>query len=766
MKNHYWRMSALLLGIICLACAFSACDDDPPTVPTKNDTVVGTIQDANGNAVVNALVEAYKDADTQYSTDLTDEKGAFTLTDLPEDQSGVMVRVSHTAFETFTGSLIDVVEGRVTGNTPGVIRMTARNDSTCCGTIIVCVQDSSDNSAIQGAEVKLRSNGNVIQVKESNSDGKAIFENVCEGSFDLRIAKMGYSVVELETEIDSCASDTLSAYLIEQDSCCDGVATIVVRDADDNEAIGNATVKLWFGGSIVETGQTNQNGVVVFDGLCSGDYGVGIFREGYASGEFEFEIGCDQNREFTTTLQNDNHQDSCCDGWVKFTVCDSSDNSALAGVVIKLWRERTVVKELVTDSTGMALCDDLCNGRYGVDLIREGYKSREFLIELGCNDTLITTQKMINDNEPEDSCCDGILKVIVLDQNTEEAVRGALVKLWKNGSLFETAETNADGFAIFDGLCDDEYGVGIIREEYQATEFEVEIPCNEDVVVTKTLQPKINRDSCCDGILYVQLRDDQTNQAIKNALVKLWQGNRVVKELRTNSDGVAFCDDLCDGEYWIDLIREGYRAQEFPINVECHDTVSITRTMQSDNSDSCCRGIAAIVVRDQENNSVLANALVKLWRGGRIVEDLRTNGDGVAIFDGLCEGGYGVEVIREGYQRIEFEFELDCNQQKEITRTLVSKQQNDTCCTAVFKSRVIDSENSQFVPGVNVVINLGNDQIAAGITNSEGWYIKEQLCSPAVYTITFSKVGYTSQTFTINYNECKIIQETFRLEPE
>ena len=70
------------------------------------------------------------------------------------------------------------------------------------------------------------------------------------------------------------------------------VLTVTVVDGSSNPIEG-AAVKLWKNGAVIQTAQTNAQGVAIIDGICKGEYGVSVLKTGYQTREFQFVIGPD-----------------------------------------------------------------------------------------------------------------------------------------------------------------------------------------------------------------------------------------------------------------------------------------------------------------------------------------------------------------------------------------------------------------------------------------------------------------------------------------
>lgn len=118
-------------------------------------------------------------------------------------------------------------------------------------------------------------------------------------------------------------------------------------------------------------------------------------------------------------------------------------------------------------------------------------------------------------------------------------------------------------------------------------------------------------------------------------------------------------------------------------------------------------------------------------------------------------------MTKSGYQGMEFNFELDCNQTREFEKYLVRK--SDTCCTARLKLRIVDDSTGAYIQGARVLVRYNGSNIADPVSNAEGWAVADGLCAPRTYSIRVSAEGYQVREFTITFQECNTIMETVRL---
>ncbi|MES2765866.1 MAG: carboxypeptidase regulatory-like domain-containing protein [Bacteroidota bacterium] len=657
---------------------FTGCEQNAQPTTTIEGTVSGVLQDEDGLGVPEAAVTALDAQNAAVASALTDEDGNFSFVLKGADENTLKVRITGNDFKPFEESFKSFVEKNGNEGKKDKIRFAMRHEDSACGKINVIVRDSADGSVMNGVEIKVRREGRQLKKVYTNANGNALINYVPQGTFNLRFAKDGYKVLEPNVTVGgNCDSVNVLIWMNRTmsngDTCCNGKIILYTKDSTTNSAIQNATIKLWLGNVLKQTKTSNQDGRIIFEDLCPGDYSISMNREGYAGREFNIGVGCNQTIELTKKLlSNGNNNDSCCNGKLVLYTKDSTTNAAIQNAIVKLWQGGALKQSRTSESNGRIVFENICPGTYGISINREGYFGKEFNITFGCNDTIELTKKIL----------------------------------------------------------------------------------------------KRESDSCCGGKIILYTRDSTNNAALNNSTIKLWLGS-VLKDTKiSNIDGRIIFENLCPGTYGISMMREGYASREFNITITCNQTVELTKKLLANAADTCCTGDLIIFAKDSATNAALQNGTVKIWRGGALKGTRTTNSDGRATFEDICEGTYGVDIIREGYTHREFQAIVTCGGRTEITKKLLSNNTSDSCCTAQLKLRVKDSTTFTYISGAEVVVRNSNQQVVKqGTSNNEGWAYIQELCSPAVYYVTISKQGYGSKTFTFTYNECKLLQETIWLKP-
>lgn len=646
------RVLAIFLGL--LAFAISCQDNATQTDINQKSQATeyqGILTNESDEPVEGAIITA--EDDTQllcFDTTLVD--GTFKLENLPIDKSKITLRIFHSKFQNFKIKLIDLINSK---DFEKLIKIRLRNNDSCCGKMIFYVKDSTDGSPVVGANVKV-SFGNIpIEIKKTNEDGKVVFEHLCEGDYSLLIARDGYNVIKDEFHLGYCdVLEKTYQFLRDDDSvkCCASLK-VIVRDDSSKQVIENAEVKLQgYKRDFIEVKKTNSDGIVTYENICEGKYWVRIAREHYK------------------VVEED----------LTFVDCEAK--------------------------------------------------------------TLEIYLKKLEQNT--DTCCDNKVAIKLKNINGE-LINGATVKIWKNGAIFNT-KTTENGSVLFAELCTGKYGVSVSKDGYKPIEWDFSVSCGKSLEFAKTLE-FLHKDSCCDNKVHIILKN-KNGELLNGATVKLWLENRTVITKTTENGSVVF-EELCARSYSISASKDGYKPIEWKFVVECDKPLEFVKIMELKSEDTCCDNKATFTTVDKDG-VLIKGTTISIWRDNHKI-DSKFAENGTAIFNELCSGKYPVTISKDGYKTVDWLLTVSCHQSQDYFITM-TKNQTEPCDDAVIKIKVRNAEE-QPLAGAKVIIS---DSVHTydGYTNNEGYFVKEHLIAPATYTITISKDGFETLIFDWKLEHC------------
>ncbi len=749
------RFSVLLFLLLPLFVFLSCNESTNQTQEESNFS--GTLFDEQGNPVPNAIINIVKVSEGKTNilvteqvvyVDTTDENGNFDLKNLPLPLGILKMKIFHPDFEIFEDFLLKVLENQDKKK----IRVHLLHNGNCCGKIIIHTY-SVDSLPLSNVEIRLNRGRDLIRKGHSNDNGVLVFEHVCPGSYWVRIAKEGYQVIEKEFNLNECDTLEFSYFLSqrERDTCCRGTIGVEVKN-QNGEVLNGAIVKLRKNGELLTTLTVHENQPVFFRELCAGDYSLLILKEGYKAVERNVRIECNDSTFVSVVME----VDTCCNSVVRVEVKNSEGNPISQAKVI-IWKDGTQLGYYLTNEDGVVIFRQLCKGTYGFVIKKEGYKTIEFNVQVGCSDEKSVTKTL--EAVQSDSCCNGAIKVVV--KNSEgHPIPQAEVNIWKGGTKLQSSKTNDDGYVVFSHLCEGKYAIDVRKEGYKWLEFLVELGCNEEKVINKVLE-RTETDSCCNGLLIVKIKDKATNELISGGIVKMWKNGAVIRS-ETISQGTVVFRNVCPGEYGFSIHKDTYKILEFSLRFECNDTIEVVKYIESEHSDdTCCNGKVILYIKDSTNNQGISGVEVRLWRGSQKIAVSSSGDNGRVVFEKLCKGEYSISMGKSGYRAQEFSFGLECNDSLEFVKYLSRSQ--DTCCTAILKLKIIDDSTGTAISGARVLVRYHDQTVADPVSNSEGWAVAYNLCAPRTYSIRVSAEGYEVKEFSIQFGECKTYGEKIRL---
>jgi len=162
--------------------------------------------------------------------------------------------------------------------------------------------------------------------------------------------------------------------------------------------------------------------------------------------------------------------DSACKGRIEIIVKNKKDSTVINEAEVRMNRSGTIIRKSWTNADGKIIFENVCSGRYWIRIARPHFKVLEtddgFTIE---GDNTITRTLYL---EPEvaDTCCNGVIKIIVKDAGNGQILNGVVVKLWKDAKLIASRQTENTS-ATFTGICKGTYGFSIWKNGYIGSEW-------------------------------------------------------------------------------------------------------------------------------------------------------------------------------------------------------------------------------------------------------------------------------------------------------
>lgn len=549
-------MAALTL----LSILLNACKDDSVSPDSANSAEIAIV-DEQGVGVAGAIIEVITPGEEFLLRDTTDEFGVGRIRFIADKKASSTVRIFHEDFDTLRSSVNDVV----LHSKSNPILM--KHLDACSGRLTITLRKSSDSSLVSGAIIRLNRNSQRVRLVSTNETGSFTFENVCPGTYWIRIARDGYKVVE---ENISLYNDTTGIVFYMQsqstpDTCCHGVIAINLRAKYSGAVVNNANVRLRKGG--VELAMaTSENGLVKFRELCPGEYNIRIAADDYKVMEFSQAINCGDS----VNLEKQVTPVSCCNNKYTLKLTNIITGVVVPDAKVMLTLDGVTLATKYTNSDGICVFENVCSGLFLCFATKNGYNVGEISFRASCDDNIEAEKKMA----PVE-CCFGSVTIILRDENGQP-VNDANVFIRRSIGSSIQPQSYENGVVKFGKICESEYTAVCRKNDYQTQEFSFNVGCHDTLEFEKVMSSVI-KDTCCTAVIKLRIKDSIAETNLQNAIIKIKSGGETIRTIGSNAEGWATANELCAPHtYTFTVSRDGYKTKEFTISTKNCETLQET----------------------------------------------------------------------------------------------------------------------------------------------------------------------------------------------
>ncbi|ESS04725.1 MAG: carboxypeptidase regulatory-like domain protein, partial [uncultured archaeon A07HR67] len=199
----------------------------------------------------------------------------------------------------------------------------------------------------------------------------------------------------------------------------------------------------------------------------------------------------------------------------------------------------------------------------------------------------------------------------------------------------ETVNSTTGSEFDFDVPIDGSYTLRVNAEGYDQVERSVEFG-EESVALESSSETTESTGSLSGTVINTTSKDPIEGATIEAVDAEF--------SATTDSNGTYEIDGISPGEYTIVVSADGYADTERTVEVT-------TEGVEEDFELGAPASVSGVVTEENNESNTLGNATLTLLNSdNEEVETVTTDPDGAYTFDSLEEGGYRIEVSREGYQ--------------------------------------------------------------------------------------------------------------------
>ncbi len=537
-----------------------ACKDDAVSPDSANSAEIAIV-DEQGVGVAGAIIEVITPGEEFLLRDTTDELGVGRIRFIADKKASSTVRIFHEDFDTLRSSVNDAVLH--SKSNPVLMK----HLDACSGRLTITVRKSSDSSLISGAIIRLNRNNQRVRLASTNETGSFTFDNVCPGTYWIRIARDGYKVVEESITLYNDTTGTVF-YLQSQstpDTCCHGVIAINLRSKYSGAIVNNANVRLRKGG--VELAMANaENGFVKFRELCPGEYNIRVAADNYKVLEFSQAINCGDS----VNLEKQVTPDSCCNNKYTLKLTNLNTGAVVPEAKVILTLDGVTLATKYTNNDGVCVFENVCSGLYLCFATKTGFSVGEISFRVSCDDNIEVEKRMA-----PTECCFGSVTIHLRDGNGQP-LNDASVFIRRSIGNSIPPQSYENGIVRFGNICEGDYTAVCSKTNYTSQEFSFHIGCHDTLNFEKVM-PLVVKDTCCTAVIKLRIKDSISETNLQNAIVKVRSEGETIRTIGSNVEGWATANELCAPHtYTFTVSRDGYKTKEFTISTKNCETIQET----------------------------------------------------------------------------------------------------------------------------------------------------------------------------------------------
>jgi outer membrane protein OmpA-like peptidoglycan-associated protein len=426
------------------------------------------------------------------------------------------------------------------------------------------------------------------------------------------------------------------AFKIKDPECVQTINVIALNESND-QPLDQVIVSLFQNNKLVEKQTIGKNSDYKFNINCKESYKIVVEKENYEANEFSI-LTDDKNKTETKKILKLTPIE--CVQMLSGIVVSSITNLPINLVTVSLFKNNTFIEKQIVGIDSDYKFKIICKETYKLVAEKENYETVSIMIASDGKNYFETAKpiKLIP------IICSQLLSGNILDSKTNLPIDQAIVSLFQNNKLVEKQTIGKGSGYKFNINCKETYRIVAEKENYETSEFSITADEKNKAETKKIL--KLTPVECIQ-LLSGTISDSKKNLPIDQAIVSLFQNNKLV-EKQTIGKGSDYKFNInCRETYRIVAEKENYETSEFLISTNEKNKVE-TKTSLKLTPIECVQLLSGIVV-DEETNLPLSNALVTIYRGNELLEKISLDSNATFNYKLSCGTQYRIKVSLKNY---------------------------------------------------------------------------------------------------------------------
>ena len=482
-------------------------------------------------------------------------------------------------------------------------------------------------------------------------------------------------------------------------------------------------------GVVVASVLTDAQGNYTLSSLAPGQYTLRASANNYATSTLG--VGVVSNVAITINF-NLNSLPATVSG----VIIDAVTTLPIANATIQIYQGSNLVGSSVSDINGAYSVQGLSPGNDTVLITAVNYQNDTQGVSLQANQTTTVNAGLLADP--------ATVTGTVVDASTLTPLANASIQVLSGSTLIGSTFTDANGAFTLTGLNPGNYTLNAFNTDYQSSTTTFFVVANQTLNVSIAL-------SADPGTLSGTVYDSVSMNPITGANIALLQGSTSITLLLTDSNGAWTVPNLAPGSYTVVVTASAYQSSVTGALVQATTTTAVTTLLVAQPG--------SVVGQVTNNATPLSGATVDVLQDVTVVATALSDGNGNYTIHSLAPGSYTIRASDSGFNTVVQGLVITASQQSTANFSLAANPGS-------IAGNVTDSNTSQPIAGINLLISHAGALVASTTTDANGNYEIDNL-SPGNYTITTSSTLYQtiSQGVSVSSNQTTTVNVALQDQP-
>lgn len=622
----------------------------------------------------------------------------------------------------------------------------------------VIKQDSKTSEKLEGAQFRIQGPNGFNKVATTDKQGKVNLTGLYVGDYTVTEIKApdGYNLNSTVRNFTVSENNKLYSLTVTNIKHSENLS--IIKKDQEGKPVPNVTFEIRHksDNSLVQTVTTNSSGIANINDIAFGSYVVKETKvpDGYLMDAKPQDLVVGMNK-----VNDMNFVNTKIYGNIKIVKTDEETKVKLPNTKFQISGPNGYFKETTTDSNGEINLNKLPYGEYTIteitapnDYILDNTPIKVKITENGKTYTVAKTNRLMDSN---------LLITKVDDKgNKLSNVKFQLVNK-SNNAVVKEGVTDNNGSLEFKELRRGNY----VLKEVEIPKGYINPNPNVDINITK--HETINKtivNTKIRGSIKIMKIDEETHDPLAGAKFRISQNGKLIKDVTTDTNGLAQVDALEFGEYEVQEIEA---PKDYNIN-NTKTKINITENgkVYSVNASNRLKDCSITINKKNEVGNNLAGVKFQLLdkTTNKVLQEKETDINGVLRFDGVRRGFYVVKELDapKGHVKTTDTTDVVIDRRADVSKTVINNRIKGNV-----KITKLDEETKQPLAGAKFEISQGGKQLTTVITNDKGEatvsdliygeYDVKEIEAPKDYMLNSTpqklNIAENGKTYTLTFND-------------